>query len=253
MAMMTAGVRSGLAFVGPAWGRAWWLLGPCAMAFALCATRQGGPLGFGAAIAFSLAASTGLYRLLMDVGGSWLLASARMLAAWLLTLALLAVLGLLLFVILLCAAYAVASAGAGFDSSDLRTWASAVDGRGRIVLAVVGFTGVAALLWAMTRVSLGPAATVSNGRVQVLSVWPLTRKLGMTLLAVRTLITLPVAALFVLSWRLDVPPSLGQHGGASVLAIVAGVVAAGVWLPMNAGFMAYIYKRCANNHPGAVA
>ena len=168
----------------------------------------------------------------------------RLGAAWILTLVFLVVLGSLLFVVFLSSAYAVASAGSGFVSSDVRTWASAIDGRGKIVLGVVGLVGLASLAWALTRVSLAAAATVAHGKLQVLSAWPLTRRLAWRLLLVRLAIVAPFAVLCAWAWRTSIGnPALG----AWLLPTTAAASLIGVWLPLNTGLMTYIYRSRAGD------
>jgi hypothetical protein len=190
----------------------------------------------------TLLASAVLYRQAGRAAGQPLgLAVWRLLMVWLLTLAFFTVLASLLFVVLLASAYAVASAGSGFSPADVRTWAAAVDARGRAVLAIVGAAGLAALAWAMTRVALGPAATVALGRLRVLSAWPLTRRLGWRLLAARVAILAPAAVLAALAQQVS------DRWGAWFLAIIAGLALGGLALPLNIGLMTYIYQRRATD------
>ena len=242
-----------MAFVAPAWWRAWWLIIPCGVAWGVGVSPFGGAIWICAALALGLAVSTVLYREGLGAGGPFTAAAGRLLAAWLLTAAFLGVLGLLLFVILLCASYAVASTGLGFVSSDVRTWAAAVDGRGRVVLAVVGLVGFGALFWAATRVALGPAATVSSGRIQVLSAWPLTRGMGLRLLAARALIALPAGALFAFAWRIEAGEATKSYAGAWVMAMMTGLLVGGLWLPLNTGLMTYIYERRTGHRSDPIA
>ena len=250
---MSAGLRAAAANLAPAWRRAWWILVPCCVAWGVSASPFGGVPWFCLAMMLTLVASTLLYRAALRIGGPLALGVGRLLATWLLTAAFFGVLALLLFVVLLCASYAVASAGAGFVPSDVKTWAAAVDERGRVVLAVVGLVGVASLFWALTRVALGPAATVARGRVQALSAWPLTRGLGLRLLATRALVALPAAIALAFAWRIGTCTATRAGAGAWVVATIAGLAVGALWLPLNTGLMTYIYERSAANRSDPTA
>jgi hypothetical protein len=190
---------------------------------------------------------------LPDARKSLAAATARLAIVWLLTLAFFAVLASLLFVVFLSSAYAVASAGAGFDAADVRTWAPAVDDRGRGVLAVVAVVGLGLLAWALTRVALAPAATIASGRVRVLNAWPLTRRIGWALLCARLAIGVPALAAAALALGAPRAGAAATAPGAWMLGALAGLIVGGVWLPLNTGLMAYIYVRRANLPPHRAA
>lgn len=160
-------------------------------------------------------------------------AMLRMLAAWLLKAIFLFVLGLLALVVLLCTAYAVASAGPGFRGSEIATWAPAINGPGRLVFGAVGIVVGLGMVWAAARVSLASAATMGLGRVLMLSTWPLTRAWAWSLVLATLLLGAGSAALIMLAYRLS-----GPAGDA-----VAGIVLGGLWFPLNVGMKAYIWKR----------
>ena len=155
---------------------------------------------------------------------------ARLAAVWALSGLFLAVLILLLFVALLCFAYAAASAGRGFDAARVLSWAPAVDGRGRLLLGIVAGLGGAGMVFAAARISLGEAASIERGRVQVLSTWALARGAVLPILVGQLAIALAPAAALVLA-----PP-----GGPWRL--LQAVLLAGLWLPMSVGLMAYVFK-----------
>jgi hypothetical protein len=205
-----------------------------------------GPGWLTLALGLAVLTSAELYRMASADGGrgSRKAMVARLSMSWLLGLVFLFVLGLLLFVILLVSAYAVASAGPGFRSSEVVTWAPAIEhGKGRVALACVSLAGFAALGWAMTRASLGPAATVARGRVLLLATWPLTRGLGWRLLLARLVLAAPVALLAMLAIRAaDATPG---HLWGWLLPLSAGLVLSGIWLPLNVGLMTYIFERRA--------
>jgi len=234
-------------FTPAAWRRAWWVLIPACLAWALAMSPGRNPAWAALALVFTLVASAELYRIATP-GPATALAAAigRLAVVWLLTAAFFSVLASLLFVVLLSSAYAVASAGAGFDASEVRTWASAVDSRGRVVLAVVAAVGLGLLGWATTRVALASADTIASGRIRVLSGWPLTRRIGWSLLCARLAIGVPAVALAVLAIRAPRVGGASTAPGAWMLGGFAGLLVGGVWLPLNTGLMSYIYKRRAH-------
>jgi hypothetical protein len=235
---LVADLRAAWRFTPAAWRRAWAILIPASLTWmvALSPVRAGPWTAL--AVAVTLMASAELYRIATPQAVSARGAAVGRLAiVWLLTLAFFAVLGSLLFVVFLSSAYAVASAGAGFD---------AIDDRGREVLGAVAAVGVSLLSWAMTRIALAPAATAAAGRVLVLNAWPLTRGIGWALLAVRVAIAVPAVGVAALALRAPHVGGAATSSGAWMLGSVAGLVIGGVWLPLNTGLMAYIYHRRAN-------
>jgi len=243
---VVAGLRAALKFAPTAWRRRWWVLAPVCLAWALAMSSRTAAWT-DLSLVFTLVGSAALYRIAIPGSASALAAGVgRIAIVWLLTLAFFAVLASLLFVVFLSSAYAVASAGVGFDASDVRTWAPAVDDRGRVVLAVVAVIGLSLLSWAMTRVALASAATVATGRVRVLSAWPLTRRIGWSLLGARVAIGAPAVGVAVLAIGAPRVGGAAMAPGAWMLSALAGLIIGGVWLPLNTGLMAYIYGRRAN-------
>jgi hypothetical protein len=255
-------VQAAFRFVAPAWAKAW-------AAMILTGGLMGGyrdAVNWGAApvwkaawcalalLAFIVAAGA-LYRSALERPGArpgglqWGRVETRLLAVWLLTGVFLVILGLLVFVAVLCSAYAVASAGAGFVAAEPATWAPAVDGRGRLVVGAVGMAGATALVWAKLRLCLSSAATVARGRVQVLSAWPLTRGITAPILAAWVLVGVApavlTAGLYFLRWRLGGGPLLA----AGAVNFALGMVIAGLWLPNIVGLMAYLYGRLEPDQP----
>jgi hypothetical protein len=250
------GVGPAVRFVARAWREAWAALilaGATTGAFLDAAGWGAGPVWKAAWLALALLAITvargALYRSALDSPGAglsglqWGRVETRLLAVWLLGAVFLFILALLVFVALLCCAYAVASAGAGFVPADPATWAPAVDVRGRWVLGAVGIAGAAGLLWAQLRLCLASAATVARGRVQVLSAWPTTRGSAWAILVPIVLVSLTpaalLAALIILGGRL----AGGSFLIVGVLNFAEGLAVAGLWLPMNVGLMAYLHRR----------
>jgi hypothetical protein len=241
---LVADLRAALRFAPAAWRRAWWALIPACLAWAMAMSPDRAAAWTGLAVTLALIASAELYRMATPGSATALGPSvARLALVWLLTLAFFAVLASLLFVVFLSSAYAVASAGVGFDASDVRTWAPAVDDRGRMVLAVVAVIGLGGVSWAMTRVALAPAATVASGRVRVLSAWPLTRRMGWGLLCARVVIGFPPLALAALALREPRVAGAAMTPGAWMLGALAGLTIGGLWLPLNTALMAHIYER----------
>lgn len=244
---IAADLRAGFLFVLPAWRRAWWALIPICLAWTMALSPDRGPAWTGLALLLTLVGSAELYRIAAVANQTALGAGvARLAIVWMLSLAFFAVLASLLFVVFLSSAYAVASAGAGFDASEVRTWASAIDGRGRVVLAGVAAVGLGLLAWAMTRIALASAATIATGRVRVLSGWPLTRRIGWSLLCARLAIGVPAVGLAVLAMRAPRIGGASTDQGAWMLGAVAGLLVGGLWLPLNTGLMTYIYERRAH-------
>jgi hypothetical protein len=224
-----------------AWRHDW---GVVAVSAAMFATLSWASFGGHAAFSFPsvllvgilvLIASRGaLYRVALGVGTSRVL-EWRLYGVLILTLLFMLVLGLLAFVVLLSFAFAVASTGHGFVVALPSTWAGAVDGRGRVVLAVVGAAAAWGLIWGWARVSLGSAASVARRRVQVLASWPETRGKVAAILAGRAILLCPAAGAVILLTILPHPMT-----GSAALGL--GAVMGGLWLPLDVGLMAYFYQ-----------
>ena len=244
---LVADMHAAWRFMPAAWGRAWAILIPTCLTWMLALSPARAGLWTWLAMAVTLTASAELYRIATpEAVGARGAAVGRLAIVWLLTLAFFSVLGSLLFVVFLSSAYAVAFAGVGFDASDVRTWAPAIDDRGRVVLGAVAALGVTLLAWAMTRIALAPAATVAAGRVRVLNAWPLTRRIAWGLLAARVVIAIPAVGLAALALREPRVGGASMSFGAWMLGALAGLAIGGVWLPLNTGLMAYIYDRRVN-------
>lgn len=236
---MLGGLAAGWSFLGPAWRGAWAALTPAGLTVGIGFARSSGALlALGAAAC--LVAQGALWRLATGGGGlgpgglQWGRLELRLAAAGLLSGAFLFVLGLLAFVVVLGFAYAAASAGPGFDPADVATWAPAVEDRGRILVTAVGLVAATALIWAATRISLAFAATAARGRVQVLATWPLTRGRAARILAARALALAGPAAVIALA---------AQAAPVWLARLVAGLAAAGLWLPLDVGLMAYLHRQ----------
>jgi hypothetical protein len=247
--ILSGAVIAAVRFVPTAWRGAWaaLLLTAAAIAAALAAIEgaQGigpPPLWLFVAFGVSLAARGALWRLALQHGrpgpGGLQIGAVegRLAAVSALTCVFLAILILLLFVALLCLAYAAASAGRGFDAANVGTWGKAVDARGRLVVSVATMAGAGAIILAAIRISLAEAASVASDKVQVLSTWGLTRQRSVAIGSGNLLIAIPPTAAFL---------AMRASAGARAWPLICGVVLAGVWLPMHVGLMAYVYGRPA--------
>lgn len=139
------------------------------------------PLAWIAALALALIARGGLWRLAMGQGRpgpgglQFGAIEIRLAAVWALIVLFLSVLGLIAFVVLLCGAYAAASAGKGFNPTMVATWAPAIVGGGRLMLGAIAFLSILGLVFGAGRISLAEAASLDRGKVQVLSSFAMTR------------------------------------------------------------------------------
>jgi hypothetical protein len=252
--LIAGAVVSALEFLATAWTRAWGAL--ClagvimAAAWVLWATDpHWRPLASAVMLGAALLAEGALYRLALGQRGAGPaglglgLLEARIGAVWALTVLFLFVLGLLAFVVVLAFAFAVATSGHGFVMALPATWAPAVDGRGRAVVAVVGSLCLAGLVWAGVRVSLGSAASVARGRILVLATWPATRGLVLVIILGRLALgAVPIGVAVAVLWA-----SIAWAGASPVALWAAGLAAgaaiAGLWLPASVGLMAHLYAR----------
>ncbi len=242
-------------FVPAGWRPSWAaiVVASVAVGLRLWSARLAGPPLTGAAldvlaILALVMAEASLLRSALAPGGPagfaglrWGRAETRLLATWALSLLFLAIIALLVFVAALCAAYAVASAGAGFAAARPATWAAAVDARGRLVLAGVALAGGACWSGRASASPFAPVATVARARVQVLAAWPLARGIaGRLVVWFLILGAAPAAAFIGLDRAVHLAPSAAS---AALPALAAGFVTAGLWLPLNAGLMTYLYLR----------
>ena len=251
--MLSGAVIAAVRFVPTAWRCVWaaLLLTAAATSAALAAIASGQGIGqtalwLLAAFSVSLVARGALWRLALEQGRpgpgglqvGWV--EGRLAAVSALTCVFLAILILLLFVGLLCLAYAAASAGPGFDAANVATWGKAVDARGRLVVSVATVVGAGAIVLAAIRISLAETVSVASGRVRVLATWGLTDGRLAAIAGANLLFAVPpVGALLAMSAGMTTRP------GTVVWPVICGIVMAGVWLPMHVGLMAYVYGRRA--------
>ena len=251
-ALIMEGLGAATRFLPKAWSRTWGALALTAVvlglswAFGLWSAHSPWRLlALVSAMAAVVMTQGGLYRQALGVGAAgpagfqWGRAEFRLGAVWALTAVFLFVMGLLAFIVLLSFAFGIASSGVGFVVASPATWAGAVDHRGRVVMAVVAAVCLTGLTWSATRVSLAAAATVARARLQVLASWPTTRGVVWPILIAKMILAAPSVgfAVLLLMWgaRSSTAPWL--------VGVAAGAAVAAVWMPLNAGLMAYFYQR----------
>ncbi len=260
--LITAAVGAGLRFAPLAWRRAWGAMLLCGLAFggfwAQGVFSPTAPWRWGAllvVVTLGVVVAGGLYRLALGderpgpVGLQWGGAEWRLSAVLALSATFLSVLALLAFVVVLAFAFAVASAGHGFVVAHPATWASAVDGRGRAIVGCVGAVELFGLVWAAARISMGGAASIALGKVQVLASWPVTRGLVAPILIGGILLGGPpfagaITLLGAVSVQAAPFPGLTLLAGGA-----AGLLLAGLWLPTSVGLMAYLYRHAGRALP----
>lgn len=164
----------------------------------------------------------------------------RLLAAQLMILALLSLIGAILMVIVGGVALGVArTAAPDFDPGTIAGWqgAFASAGPAGVILVVAPLGSLAILLWLVLRLSLSAPATVEQSGVRVLSAFPLTKGRVPTLFVIGLAI---VAPMFVFSALLSLAPDKSL--------VVAAILALGAYfyaMPAWAGSLAHFYRASA--------
>lgn len=164
----------------------------------------------------------------------------RLLAAQLMILALLFLIGAILMVIVGGVALGVArTAAPNFDPGTIGGWqgAFASAGPAGFVLIVAPLGSLAILIWLSLRLSLSAPATVEQSGVRVLSAFPLTKGRVPTLFVVGLAIVVPI---FMLSAVLTLAP-----GQSVVVAAILALVAYFYAMPAWAGSLAHFYRASA--------
>ncbi len=166
----------------------------------------------------------------------------RLVVVGVLTDIFLAIPGLLLSVIGLGVAYGMAYAYPGFNPMDAKTWTAGgpVLSGGGAVLALGGL----GILWLSARVALGPAQTVAQRRVLMISTWPLTRGFGWRIVIARSVVTLSV---FAIVWAVTLALRSVAPAGWPMRAIpvVGGLILLTLRLPMIVGVLSYFHAHRA--------
>jgi hypothetical protein len=235
--MILGGLAAAVRFLPRAW-RATWLVLILAIVMTALALLSGQLAAWVVALAMNLIARAGLWRQAGEAGlapGGSPLGSLelRLAAVWGLSAVFLAVIALLILIILLCGAYAAASAGPGFQPANIATWTPAITGSRSAFLGAIAAACAVGFLYVATRISLAEAATVGQGGVQVLSSFTLTRGRTFPLVLAYAVIALPALAAIV--WETKSGWTVGS-AALGALAIDA------LWLPMSVGLMAYAYR-----------
>lgn len=83
------------------------------------------------------------------------------------------------------------------DITSLEAWRAALDGPGAIPAGLPPLLSAAVMIWLFLRLSLAPAATVDQGKVQVLSAFGLTRGVVLPLAAAGAVLAAPACILVV--------------------------------------------------------
>jgi hypothetical protein len=235
--MILGGLPAAARFLPQAWRAGWisLILAAAGLAYAFAGRA---PVGWIAALCLTLIARGGLWRLALvrgrpGPGGlQFGRIEIRLAAVWGLTVMFLAALGLIAFVVLLCGAYAAASAGRGFNPAVVATWAPAISGGGSILLGAIALLCAVGLAYGAARISLAEAASVGRDRIQVLSSFAMTRGRALALIVANLALAAPAIAM-----------AYGLRG--QVGAAAAGLALGALWLPMSVGLMAYAYEVCA--------
>ncbi len=239
--MVIGGLDAAARFLPRAWRAAWGglILASAAIALALA---HGSLAVWFAALTMVLIARGGLWRLASGakpVGPAGLqfgVIEARLAGVWLLSALFLGVLLLLAFVLLLCGAYAAASAGRGFDPANVASWVPAIVGGGRVLLGAIAGLCAAGIVFVAVRISLAEAATVHRSKIQVLAAFALSRGRTLALAAAYVIVAAPV--IILAAWCMI-------HGYTNVWAAAEGLAVGGLWLPTSVGLMAYGFDLCA--------
>lgn len=246
--MILESLRAGVAFLPRAWSRPWFVtliaitaaVGLVTVIWARASTWLS-PLILVFAVFYLPLVQAPLYALAFVEPASaneGVSRYGRVLSVNVLTIVFLAVPGLLLSVVGLGVAYGMAYAHPGFDPKSAATWTASgpvLFGGGSVIAA-----GGLLLLWLLSRVSLGPAASVTERRVTMLSSWPLTRGLGREIAIAR--LVLGAAALLVV-WLVQ---RLAPAGASTrIAAVVCDILFVAIFVPVEVGVLSFFFARRA--------
>ncbi|MGC1300738.1 MAG: hypothetical protein WA840_00055 [Caulobacteraceae bacterium] len=118
----------------------------------------------------------------------------------------------------------------------------------QLTLSVLLLIFLLAVIWALIRVCLYPAATVAEKRVQVFSTWALTRGQFWRILGALAMIFVPFFLLFTGAEALQGYPAVQTVLNVLLLAASTFVV-----VPMGVGLYAYLYRHLRHAPPPVVA
>ena len=265
-----AALRGAFGFLPAAWRGAWAALILAAVCLALGAfvghrdPSSSGVLHLLAAMA-SLAATVmlrgALFRMAlksvgMDRGApgpgglQWTATEWRLLGSGLLVAVLVGFAALMWLVILVAVFIALASANSGVVLADPRSFALPLDVRERLIIFVIGLGTLSFLPWIGLRLCLARVATVARQKVQVLSVWGLTRGRVWRLSAAFVAISLPTA-LAVIGAALAARAA-GYEGWPverAVVSTIFGLTAAFLYIPLEVGVTTYFLDHLSPEAP----
>lgn len=189
-------------------------------------------------------------------GFQWGIVEWRLLAVAALRAILFGLLGALLVTLFMAVYIGIASseAGPGFAVASPERWRRTLDPIGWTVVSAIVLAGGAGLAWVGLRLFVAAAATVARGRVQLLSIWPMTRRHVLPLLAAELVVLAPLAAVLGL-WaaaRALTHDHLGDPGAvAGALGAALSFSHAFLSLPLSVGLMSYLYGRLQVEDVGA--
>jgi len=169
-----------------------------------------------------------------EAGGGQVWTFLRLCVAGLLVVAFLGVLAMLCAVVILSVDLAVASTSGGFSVSQVATWNEPSSGGAKLVLRATDFGVALFMTWAATRIALAAAATAAQGRLSVLSSWPMTK--GRLVVIATSRFAVAGGALALISAARLVAERAG--GGAAATAAIFF----GLWLPLDAALLAYFFR-----------
>lgn len=119
--------------------------------------------------------------------------------------------------------------------------AAALGGAGQGVLTVLIVAALAGLVWVGVRLSLALPATAAEGRVRLLSTWPMTRGAVLPIIIASILIVLPLVVVSLLAGVFDGMDGDTENGAfATAIATAIGVF---FYLPISVGLLTHFYLR----------
>jgi hypothetical protein len=230
------GAGAGLALVDRSFGRA----GALFAAYLLAATMARGAL-----LRIALADRwDGPERTPGWSGFQWGRLEWRLLAVALLRALLFGLLAALLLTALATVYIGLAGAESGAGVAAPQHWRKTLDPTGWAVMSGLALAGGAGVIWTGLRLSPAAAVTAGLGRVQLLSVWPLTRGRVWRILGVLVLVLAPAAGLTLAGPGLMAAVGLApHHSSIAAFALVAGLAQGLLALPLCVGLAAYLYER----------
>jgi hypothetical protein len=249
LAPIGATVRAGFSGLAPSVRACWAALLVAVLISALSQTLPppAALLALPIEIAAAILALGALYRRAFGkatglAGLRWGMDEWRLLGAQALIAVLLFVVLAVLATVVGAIALGVARASApGFDATSSEAWRAALSksGVGAVVAGAAPLVSLALLVWLTARLSLAAPASVDQGKVRVLSVFPLTRGVTVQVLVAGVVLAAPVVALVALS------SLVGRWAGPGVNGPLAVLGAAFLYLylaPVWTGALVHVYR-----------